>query len=167
MASRVTLVLVASLTLSACGAKSQDETGDQSTQSSKETHQEASSGSCPVTKPNGYTPAGETPNANYHGDERLATVLYYPALQASARNTHGDSVTDKFGWWRGVAGELRVTGYRLDDPSIVLSADVPSGYGDSGFQVASVTFPTFGCWRVVAAVKDASLESVIRVGPSR
>jgi predicted RNase H-like HicB family nuclease len=37
----------------------------------------------------------------------------------------------------------------VDDPSLRVEARVPSGDGDSCFQVATITFPPEGCWRIV------------------
>jgi hypothetical protein len=45
----------------------------------------------------------------------------------------------KFGWWRKVAGALTITGRRLDAPAPPLTASVPSGYGDTGFQASGFT----------------------------
>ena len=63
----------------------------------------------------------------------------------------------KFGWWRKVAGRLHITGRRLDGPAPPLRADVPAGYGATGFQPSGVTFPTEGCWEVTGTVRGTSL----------
>ncbi len=57
---------------------------------------------------------------------------------------------------RGVAGKLRIDGHRLDGQAPPLTAHVPDGYGDSGFQSTGITFPTEGCWRVPASATRAS-----------
>lgn len=66
----------------------------------------------------------------------------------------------KFGWWREVPGRLRITGQRLDASAPRLLADVPSGYGATGFQSSGVTFPTEGCWEVTGEVGQATLSFV-------
>jgi hypothetical protein len=72
-------------------------------------------------------------------------------------------VSAKFGWWRGVPGKLRVDGRRLDGQAPPLTAHIPDGYGDSGFQSSGITFPTKGCSRVTGRVGDASLSFVTLV----
>jgi hypothetical protein len=66
----------------------------------------------------------------------------------------------KFGWWRKVPGRLHITGRRLDAPAPPLQADVPAGYGATGFQPSGLTFPTEGCWEVTGTVHPASLTFV-------
>jgi hypothetical protein len=92
------------------------------------------------------------------------TILYYPTLVVRARNLHPDgSMEEKFPWWRGVSGGLAIRGQRLDGSAPPLRADIPSGYGDSGFQATSIIFPTEGCWRVTGSVGTASLTFVVLV----
>ena len=67
------------------------------------------------------------------------------------------SIHAKLGWWRGVAGTLRVAARRLDSSAPPLGADVPAGYGRRGFQPTGLVFPTAGCWRVVGRVGEARL----------
>ena len=73
------------------------------------------------------------------------------------------SIDAKFGWWRGAVGTLRIEGRRLDGPAPPLRANIPTGYGDSGFQAAGIIFPTTGCWEVTGRVGDASLTFVTLV----
>jgi hypothetical protein len=56
------------------------------------------------------------------------------------------SVAMKFPWWRGVEGKLTIQGRRLDAAAAPLRAEVPEGYGDTGFQASEIIFPTTGCW---------------------
>jgi hypothetical protein len=66
----------------------------------------------------------------------------------------------KFGWWRGVSGQLSIQGRRLDGPAPPLRAEVPDGYGDTGFQASGVIFPTEGCWEITGQVGAARLTFV-------
>ena len=66
----------------------------------------------------------------------------------------------KFGWWREVAGQLRITGRRLDASAPPVRSDIPDGYGLSGFQATGVIFPTEGCWEVTGTVDGSSLSFV-------
>jgi hypothetical protein len=58
----------------------------------------------------------------------------------------------KVGWWRATRGKLSITGRRLDGQAPALQASVPDGYGETGFQSTMLTFPTEGCWEIVARV---------------
>jgi len=71
----------------------------------------------------------------------------------------------KLGWWRIAHGDLTITTRRLDAVSTPLPADVPSGYGDVGFQATGVNFEAAGCWQVVGAVGGQTLTFVVRVAP--
>ena len=71
-------------------------------------------------------------------------------------------------WWRETPGQLQVLGRRLDigaDAPMVPVADVPDGYGGSGFQAAGWSFPEPGCWEVVASVGGGELRFIVRVIP--
>ena len=41
-----------------------------------------------------------------------------------------------------------------------MTASIPSGYGDRGFQPAGVTFPTEGCWEVTGKAGTSTLTFV-------
>jgi hypothetical protein len=58
----------------------------------------------------------------------------------------------KVGWWRATRGRLAIEGRRLDAPAPRLRATIPDGYGETGFQATGLTFPTEGCWEIVARV---------------
>ena len=73
------------------------------------------------------------------------------------------SLAMKFPWWRGVQGPLRIDGRRLDASAPPLRADIPSGYGERGFQATSLIFPVPGCWEVTGRVGNASLTFITRV----
>ncbi len=70
------------------------------------------------------------------------------------------SISQKLGWWRTTPGTLTISGRRLDAPAPPLRADVPDGYGSSGFQASGVFFPTEGCWEITGTVGAATLSFV-------
>lgn len=123
---------------------------------------------CPVTVPNGSTPPGEQPSPGQHGTGQLWTglwpegkVIFEPGGPGSI-NADG-SLGMKWWWWRGVAGQLTIEGRRLDASAPPLRADIPEGYGESGFQAAGLIFPTEGCWEVTGRVGEAELTFVTMV----
>lgn len=121
---------------------------------------------CPVTPPNGSLPPGETVNSpDYLGNGELWTALWPDGkVIMESHNVEADgSYSMKWGFIRGVTGPLIVEGHRLDADAEPLRADIPEGYGDSGFQVTGLFFPTTGCWEVTARVGDSSLTFVTEV----
>jgi hypothetical protein len=73
------------------------------------------------------------------------------------------SLSIKTPWSRKVQGTLAITGRRLDKPAPPLSAQIPDGYGDIGFQATSLIFPTVGCWEVTGSLAGESLTFVMWV----
>jgi hypothetical protein len=74
------------------------------------------------------------------------------------------SIPIKWGWDRvGITGTLQIEGRRLDAPAPPLRAHVPPGYGDTGFQVSTLIFPTEGCWEVTGRVGSHTLTFVVLV----
>lgn len=121
---------------------------------------------CPITQPNGSAPPGEAPSDMCLGNDLLWTVLWPEGrvVMTEAHNREPDgSLSMKWGWWRGVTGPLSIEGRRLDAEAAPLRADIPNGYGDSGFQVSALVFPTTGCWEVTGRVGEASLTFVTEV----
>ncbi len=123
---------------------------------------------CPVTEPNGSLPPGETVAApEYLGNGELWTVLwpdgrviFEPGGPGEIRDDGGLAM--KFPFWRGegVRGELRITGRRLDGMAGPLTAEIPEGYGETGFQATGLVFASEGCWEVTASAGDATLTFV-------
>jgi hypothetical protein len=66
-------------------------------------------------------------------------------------------------WYREVAGDLRITGESLDGSSAALSAEIPSGYGQSGLQASSILVPEPGCWVLIGSVGHHTLRIVAEV----
>lgn len=130
--------------------------------------------SCPVTRPNHVIPPGLGQNpghdrAAYYGNGRLWTVLWpRGVVVAGADDVQRDgSISMKFPWWRQVHGDLKITGRRLDAPAAGLRADIPSGYGPTGFQASGIIFATEGCWQVTASAGNAQLRFVTLVVKAR
>jgi hypothetical protein len=76
-----------------------------------------------------------------------------PSARCSPRATA--TATDNSGW--------AVTGRRLDGSTPPARGQVPSGYGDTGFQSNGVIFPTAGCWVITGKVGSTSLTFVTLV----
>ena len=53
-------------------------------------------------------------------------------------------------------------GMSAADP-VARTLDVPGGYGDTGFQVSGLNFPTTGCWQVTGSVGGKTLTFVVNV----
>jgi hypothetical protein len=122
---------------------------------------------CPVTiaraKPADAHPGG------------LDYVYWNGNLYAGATGTDGTirisrilsegSFALKVPWFRGggLTGKLTITGRRLDAAAPPLTADIPNGYADTGFQATGLIFPTEGCWEIKGKVGDTTLTFVNRV----
>lgn len=138
-----------------------------------------SSVACEVTRPNGIVAGSGQPDPNSYGNRQLSlgpfglwpygTVVFKPG--GAGFITPDGSLGMKFGWTRGVAGQLRIEGRRLDGPARPLRASIPTGSGEIGFQATALVFSSPGCWEVTGRVGDASLTFVTKVvkigdGPS-
>jgi hypothetical protein len=126
---------------------------------------------CEVTRPNGIVAGTEQPDPTSYGNRQLSlgpfglwpdgTVVFKP--RGAGYITPDGSLGMKFGWRRGVRGQLRIEGRRLDAPAAPLRSVVPKGYGEIGFQATGLVFATPGCWEVTGRVGDASLTFVTKV----
>jgi hypothetical protein len=73
-------------------------------------------------------------------------------------------VSWKLGWWRGVPGELSISGRRLDGAGRLGSdAGTVAEYGPKGFVASGVRFSGEGCWEVTGRVGGAALTFVTQV----
>jgi hypothetical protein len=131
--------------------------------------------SCPVTLPNHVVPKN-TPSLTAESfafrNRWLGAVLWPKGLLRVGRLPDGGSYASvrsdgwiyaKQGWWRSVHGPLRVVGQRLDRAGPKLRADVPSGYGNFGFEPVGLLFPSMGCWKVTGSVGDKRLVYFVRL----
>jgi|SRR2546423_3191496 len=137
-------------------------------------------GQCPATTPPpvAITPpptAGTGPNATLtfraspgsflYGNDALIVLLPNDGTFHPSDSARGLAGGVKLGWWRIAPGDLTITTRRRDASSTPLPADVPSGYGDVGFQATGVNFPAAGCWEVVGVVGGHTLTFVVAVAP--
>ncbi|MEV2271298.1 hypothetical protein [Nonomuraea africana] len=131
----------------------------------------AASGQCPVTLPSTPDPSAKTPGdffgrENSYGNGKLWVGGLAPkgVIEADASFIQPDGwIHQKFGWWRASAGDLKITGRRLDGPAAPARSEVPEGYGDTGFQATGVYFPVAGCWEITGRVGPDSLTFVTSV----
>jgi len=131
---------------------------------------------CMVTRANGQGTFLEGLSPDLHGNALISTGLWPDGTVVFKPGGPGFVTADgalgmKWGWRRGVRGQLRIEGRRLDESAPPLRADIPAGYGDFGFQSSALIFPTAGCWEVTGRVGTASLTFVTFVqrigeGPS-
>lgn len=127
--------------------------------------------SCAVSLPNGVTVPGQIGSSpgqvasgdGMFGNEALSVALQPNGRVVAKRDPHDGSIGMKFMWWRGVKGELQITGQRLDTQAKPARADVPGGYGDQSFQASGIVFPTAGCWQVTGSVGANNLTFVTEV----
>ena len=164
------VVATAAVTLAACGGSETRDHVPGSAGGPKPVRASRAVEPCPVTSPRGKAPASSE-GFNY-GNRFLSVVLWPRGRLVAGRLPDGSmyaeakpdgSVEAKLGWWRAVEGRLTVGGERLDASSPPLRAQVPVGYGPTGFQATELTFPTQGCWKVVGTIRRVSLSFVVLV----
>jgi hypothetical protein len=124
---------------------------------------------CPITRPGRFEPpSGVSYEALFGADYSHGNgQLWVGGLPANGVIAAGPSFVEpdgsigmKFGWYRVTPGLLTITGHRLDAPAPPARGNVPSGYGDTGFQASGVYFPTEGCWEVAGTVGSTTLTFV-------
>ena len=122
---------------------------------------------CPVTLPNEGVPPDATdwPKDDSHGNGKLWTLFWpYGVVLAQPDWVEKDgSIGVKWPWWRGLEGELKIEGRRLDKPARPLRAEISPDYGLSGFQPSGIYFSGEGCWQVTGTAGGASLTFVTLV----
>lgn len=120
---------------------------------------------CPVTQPNGWRYSQEPQGGNF-GNAQLGTEIPQEGARVIPNRPNPNALAVKWGWWRLIPGRLSISGRRLDTSAPPLEADIPSGYGDMGFQSSALNFPTLGCWSVTGRVGNSSLTFVTLVQKS-
>ena len=133
---------------------------------------------CPVTTPPPVAlapppTAGTGPNASLafragpssflYGNDALVVDLPNDGTIHPSDPARGLPGGVKFAWWRLAHGDLVIATRRLDATTVPLAADVPGGYGDIGFQVSGLKFPTAGCWQLTGTVGGRTLTFVVNV----
>ncbi len=66
-------------------------------------------------------------------------------------------------WWRSVSGKLTIKGRRLDSAAPPVTAFIPDGYGQTGYQATGIDIPTPGCWEITGKVANQELRFVVAV----
>jgi hypothetical protein len=130
---------------------------------------------CPITQPGGNVPPGNVPRgkggSGWFGNEALSTNVHMWSesgaipVDEGHRWSGGGYGDFKWAWYRFSPGKLEIEGHRIDGPAAPMTASVPDGYGDLGFQVSGLIFPTAGCWEVTGRIGAASLTFVTLVIP--
>ncbi len=126
---------------------------------------------CAVTIPNGIAAGEDHPDPRSYGNVHVSvgpfgmwpdgTVVFKPG--GAGFITRDGALGMKFGWRRGASGQLTIEGHRVDAAAPPLRSEVPTGYGDRGFQATYLIFPTPGCWEVTGGVGDATVTFITRV----
>jgi len=101
------------------------------------------------------------PNEFLYGNDALVVVLPNDGTIHPSDTSRGLAGGVKFGWDRIAHGALVVDTKRLDAATIPQSADVPGGYGDTGFQATGLNFGAPGCWQVSGTVGSKTLVFVV------
>jgi len=73
----------------------------------------------------------------------------------------------KVGWYRPANTLLTITGRRLDAPAPPLKVETETFLAERRFQPCLVTFPTEGCWEVVAKGGASEARFVLKVRPAQ
>jgi hypothetical protein len=129
---------------------------------------------CPVTIPNRRRPPGEPLGRYWHGNGLLWASLRPDGVRVVARDDveSDGSIFDKLGWATTPSHrEPAISGRRLDAPAPplrVLTLRLGESVSATGRRgrpswASAVVFPTAGCWRLTARVRDVSLTYVVQL----
>jgi hypothetical protein len=103
----------------------------------------------------------------WFGNGKLWTVLWPEGMVFVPPDDirRDGTLVMKFPWWRGrgVRGPLSITGEELAI-GVAVSART-GGYGLTGFNASSITFPVAGCYGVTGRAGDVALSFVTLVRP--
>jgi hypothetical protein len=116
---------------------------------------------CPITPFAASEPDYEY-TETWHGVDGLWAGLDRSYQGRWYASTGGDDRM-KVMWWREVRGSLTIEGKRLDADAPPLDAWIPDGYGETGYQLGALAFPTEGCWEVVGRVGEVEIRFVVFV----
>ena len=125
-------------------------------------------GSCPVTIANGSTPPGEAKSAQNHGNGKLWTVLWpHGVMLVDSGSMAPDGwIGMKVPWWaKGVKGDLKIEGRRLDGSAPLVRVSGPdeslrNEFSTGRFWSSGVFFQSEGCWEVTGRIGATSLTFV-------
>ena len=119
--------------------------------------------SCPVTVPRqARQPVGASDGQRWYGNAAVWVLL----------GVSGELGTDpgqrrpwygKVPWWRTVPGTLTIRAQPIGSPVAGFHADVPSGYGPTGFQPSGLYWPRLGCWQVTGTIAGQALTFTVWV----
>jgi hypothetical protein len=126
---------------------------------------------CPLTTPNRNQPKGQPRNVTWHGNGLLwAASLRPDGIYAVSPDRVGPdgSIGAKLFWVTSPPSLApAISGRRLDAPASplrMLGAGQGSFMGaEAGSWATQVVFPTAGCWRLTARVRDVSLTYAVDV----
>ncbi len=118
-------------------------------------------------------PAAEGPNAGLvfqpasnqflYGSDALVVALPNDGTLHPSDPSRGLAGGVKFAWDRIAHGQLVNATKRLDAVSVAQAAEVPAGYGDTGFQPSGLNFPSPGCWQVSGTLGAKTVTFVVTV----
>lgn len=164
MVVRVVLLGLAAAVLAGCVGEAGESVAHETLKPATAVATRWAGGTCPLTLPNGRTMPGHEDAGMNHGNGKLWTAMWpHNVVIATPDYIAPDgSVGMKWAWWRGVRGELTITGRRLDGSASPLTTYMPD-YGKNDFQPSGISFPTTGCWEVTGAVGDVELTFVTLV----
>jgi len=170
IAITVVALALGGVIVSACSTSGERATGSAPRSSATTARALGGDADCTPTSPNGQSPPGEPPSEQYLGNGELYTVLWPDGIVLFEPGGPGEirkdgSLVMKWPFVRGegVSGKLRIEGRSLHRSGLLVSADIPDGYGATGFQATALVFPEPGCWEVTAYAGDATLTFVTRV----
>jgi hypothetical protein len=120
---------------------------------------------CPVTKPDNW------PRPGWYGNGRLA-VVGYQSIKVTPRALMPNGwIRELFSWWgekrlvTPASAGLTTTGRRLDMKAKPLRAAITRGKAPNFAKswLASLMFPSAGCWKITGRFDKTSLTVVTRI----
>ena len=130
---------------------------------------------CPVTPPSRNVPPAvartnfgtvlTTSRSGWFGNGQLWVELPAHSVLFARRLPHSGELQVKFGWFRAVPGQVRVTAHMREGATARFNAQIGTvtGYGPTGFVPSVLSFARSGCWVVTGGLGRNSLTFVVRV----